>query len=625
MAISNNMRISGLASGMDTEKMVADLMKAARIPFDRLSQSKTQLEWQRDAYRSINTKLLEFRNIAFDMKLNSSYNSKKAISSSESAISVSGTASAVEGIYKIQVTQLAETAKLKSDGPVGAKSLQGLDTTLGSLSLDSDTTLTIGGAKGTATINVKQTDSVDLLVKAINNQSTKTGVKVSYDATLDHFFFSSSATGADANVKLQSGNSSLLDDIFKIASPEDDIQGSLLTGAQVFANGIATKVNDSLTSEQEIKIAFDGASVSLKVDKNTTIGNLIDQINNSDVGKKGVSAFLNADNKLAFTNPGDNTVNPIVITDETSDSNDLLFNLGWHDSDGNNSYDPTSRSYYEVSDYGLDAKIEFNGVKGEYATNSFSINGMNFTAKQVMTSTADITVTQDTDGIYEKIKNFVDKYNELIDSINNQLVEKKYRDFFPLSEEQKKDMKEDDIKKWEEKARSGLLRSDQMLTSALSGFRISLSSVVTGLSSGSMKQLSQIGITTGDYSEKGKLYIDPTALKKAIAEHPEEIDALFTANDNNKDSAAGDGLATRLVDQLDSLMNNIKTKAGTVSSVDSSYTMGKRLRDYNKRIEDMTLKLDGLETKYYNQFTAMEKYINQMNAQSAYLMQQFGG
>jgi flagellar hook-associated protein 2 len=63
------MRISGLNSGMDIDQIVSDLVKAQRIPMDRVFQQKVKAEWKRDAYRDVNTKLSRFRNLAFDLTL----------------------------------------------------------------------------------------------------------------------------------------------------------------------------------------------------------------------------------------------------------------------------------------------------------------------------------------------------------------------------------------------------------------------------------------------------------------------------------------------------------------------------------------------------------------------------
>ena len=54
------MRIGGLASGMDIDALVEKLMNAERAPLNKLTQKKTTYEWQRDAYRDVNTKLKTF-------------------------------------------------------------------------------------------------------------------------------------------------------------------------------------------------------------------------------------------------------------------------------------------------------------------------------------------------------------------------------------------------------------------------------------------------------------------------------------------------------------------------------------------------------------------------------------
>ena len=54
------MRISGLATGMDTESMIRDIMNAHRIPLDKITQKKQYLEWQLDDYRATNRQLFDF-------------------------------------------------------------------------------------------------------------------------------------------------------------------------------------------------------------------------------------------------------------------------------------------------------------------------------------------------------------------------------------------------------------------------------------------------------------------------------------------------------------------------------------------------------------------------------------
>ncbi len=90
-------RLSGLASGIDTETMIKQLMQAERAPVDRLSQKKQTMTWQRDAYREMNRALLDLRSAASDMLFSKNY-SAKTVSSSSSAILVTASKTISDGI-----------------------------------------------------------------------------------------------------------------------------------------------------------------------------------------------------------------------------------------------------------------------------------------------------------------------------------------------------------------------------------------------------------------------------------------------------------------------------------------------------------------------------------------------
>ena len=68
-------------------------------------------------------------------------------------------------------------------------------------------------------------------------------------------------------------------------------------------------------------------------------------------------------------------------------------------------------------------------------------------------------------------------------------------------------------------------------------------------------------------------------LKKAIAEKPDEVMAFFVADDGLKDSIMEMVLPRVLSDKADALFKNITAKAGITASVDSSYLIGKTIKD----------------------------------------------
>src|SRR5690625_4992555 len=104
------MRVGGIASGMDIEGMDEKLMEAERMPLERLQQKQKSLEYKRDAFRDINSQLLELDNMMLDMKLSKTYKPKAASSSNESAVTATATSNASNGSYEISVEQLASSA-----------------------------------------------------------------------------------------------------------------------------------------------------------------------------------------------------------------------------------------------------------------------------------------------------------------------------------------------------------------------------------------------------------------------------------------------------------------------------------------------------------------------------------
>ncbi len=189
-----------------------------------------------------------------------------------------------------------------------------------------------------------------------------------------------------------------------------------------------------------------------------------------------------------------------------------------------------------------------------------------------------------------------------------------------MTDDEREELSEKQQEKWEEMARSGLLKGDMVLSGVLSSMRMDMYSTVE--TNGIFKQLASIGIkTTANYLEGGKLEIDEAKLKAALEEDPESVENLFRGND----SEAGKGIVHRLYDTVDASMKKLQEKAGRATSTNQQFTLGRELISVDKSIDRFEDKLKLTEERYWRQFTAMERAIQQANQQSAYLMQQFGG
>lgn len=238
-----------------------------------------------------------------------------------------------------------------------------------------------------------------------------------------------------------------------------------------------------------------------------------------------------------------------------------------------------------------------------------------------------LSSTTNIDDMMNKIKEFVTTYNGLIKDLNDQTKETKYRDYAPLTPEQKKDMDEDEIKLWEEKAKSGLLRNDSVVRNGLSNMRSLIYQSNPGLEGTKYNTLFNIGITTSkSYNDGGTLEIDEAKLRKALEEDPDAVERLFKNSGGQKSDPAHGGSDTRgyfekLRESMKSLEVNIEKKAGRSTMTDAQYALGKSLIDNDKRIDTWQRKLETIEARYWKQFTAMETAINKANQQSSMFFQ----
>lgn len=314
------------------------------------------------------------------------------------------------------------------------------------------------------------------------------------------------------------------------------------------------------------------------------------------------------------------------------------------------------------TDNGSDASVTVNGVEIVRSSNSFTYDGLTFNIKNNFTSTdpdvvpqpatvidpIKVTVSSDPDKAFDFVKTFVDKYNEVIDKLNDKISEKKYKDYLPLTDEQQSAMSEDQIKRWEEKAKSGLLRNDSIISNVLSQMRSALYAAVEG----SGIKLTSIGITTSsNYEDKGKLVIDEAKLKDALATKPEEIAKLFTSNsDITYYQAINSSVGSRLRSQRynesgiaqrfsDIIQDAIRTstdvsgykgalleKAGIVGDrSEFKSILAKEVLQYDDDAYEMNKKLVAKENALYKKYAAMESALNKLNSQSSWIAQQFGG
>lgn len=560
----DRIRFGGMASGLDTESIVKKLMSAEKMKVDKYHQRKTRHTWKQEQFHELNKSIASF---------------------------------IVESKKKLGLTTRT------SNGSILPSSYETADWVNKATIMDDK--VAVVKAKATASKG-KYTLEVEQLAEGVRFSGTG---KLDSKATI-----------------------------------------SSLMQAGTFVNGEAKVViNDK---EIKIKSTDDLSEVAKKIRNATGLNARFD----AGSGKFFLAtAKTGSEATLKFGKDGDATVNK-----ETKALLDAM-NLSHIEFDGS-----------KVKEFsGKNAKIKFDGSETiEYQENNFSIMGIEINLKTKTSVPVEIDVTTDVDSVVGKVKEFVEEYNKVIDAANKKLSEKQNRSYLPLTDEQREEMKEKDIELWEKKAKEGLLHGDPVITRGLQELRNSLYEPVydvTKKSDGSYEKvklgsLYELGLDTSNWRENGKLTIDEDKLREAISKDPQRaLKILFNTSDiaeakldakdgiardvkiaQNQARQAGMGIFGRIHDKMTNMVQDIVIESGPGQdsallknvkqtmlldyvTKGSKSKIDKDVLDINKIIDAQNKKLADIEDRYWKKFTALEKAMQQMQAQSGWIAQQMGG
>lgn len=645
-------RITGMASGMDIDSIVKNMLKADSVKIDRVKQNKQKLQWKQQLYNDLNKDLANFlintRKELGLMKTGSNGTNlnvgmsgidwHKSVASDNEDI-VNATVSGINsfsGTHTIKVESLAKgVSATKEKASIAVEDKNANDEGLGYTG-----SFEINGKK----IDIISKDTLSTIAQKIN--SSGAGVKASYDSTLDAFFIQTDGVGTSSQISLTNDTTGIIDKLG--LSYENQPVAHELKTAQIELDSVSTEafsltINKGLTDEKVISF-----------EANTTIEQVVNSINSS--GIEGMSAWYDSESKK------------LNVTGKS----------GWTIESTETGLNGLSTAVKKDAGYlGEKGKVHYNNIETEIESNDFSFNGINFTAKKADPAiTVNVTVTTDVNSAVEKIKGFINEYNKIIEKVGNLIGEKTNRNYQPLTEEQKEAMTEKEIELWEDRAKKGLLYRDDTLGATISNIRYSLYEKVEG-SLGMFDHLTEIGITTEKYtsgSVGGKLQIDEVGeekLRNALRDdadgvlkllfktsetHPEDYNTI----NNNKDldesqklaaknlKRAESGIFTRINDLLIEGMKGIIDRSGTGESsalfrtvksnmladfVTGTNNLSKKgsvsyiddnLLKMDKEISNLNSWLFSRENAYYARFTAMEKAMQNMASQSGWLGQQMG-
>ena len=509
MAIStvSTNRVTGLASGMDTDSVVKSMLATYQARLDKQNQTTTKMQWRADALRSVNSLIKTFResnmsglNAASNMLTSAAYSAfDVTMLTTTSAVTVTAGASATEGKVTINsITHLAEAAKLSSED-VFTNEIN-MNTALKDLGFKTELDFEPNGDVNEVKFSINGVDFTftdDTLLNDMVSQinASDAGVKISYSSLKDGFTITSKTTGSASEIKIEN--------------------------------------------------------------KAGNMFSYVDEEGNTVAGAIGIEAQTKK---------------------------------------------------------GVDAELKIDGYDVVKSSNTFTIDGITYTLNNESETAISFNVTRNVDAVVDKISKFVDSYNELIGKLQDMVGEDVYRTYTPLTDAQKEEMSDSDIEKWEEKAKSGLLHSDAGIEGLLTTVRKAMYTVVEGTG----MKLSDIGLSTGAYTDGAKITLDKTKLKTALETNPDAVTSLFIKTSNSTDANTkfnGSGFMARLSSSL--LSYTTQATNVSLSQLEDNISDSKDMVDTLE--EKMSAKSDAL----YLKFSAMEAALAKLNSQSSWLSQMF--
>jgi flagellar hook-associated protein 2 len=275
---------------------------------------------------------------------------------------------------------------------------------------------------------------------------------------------------------------------------------------------------------------------------------------------------------------------------------------------------------------GKDALFTIDGLSTNRPTNQVSLGGVNYNLLSTTVAGQPVTVNVglDTEAMKKSITDFVSQYNTAITTISTKLNEAKFKDFQPLTDDQKTAMTDSQITAWNLKAQSGLLRGDSDLKKAYNDLRSSVGGVVTNIVGGQYNMLSMIGIGSGPYNANdptsaGKLIIDDAKLTQALSTDPSSVVKLFS--NIGTVGSTDRGIAQKVYDTMNTLSTTLIEKAGGAGSIYDSKitTLGTQVNKLELDVTAWDSKLSTKQDNYYKMFSAMDTAVGNSNSMSSWL------
>lgn len=592
MGVNGIYGLSG--SGLDIESMVKVGMLSKQNQYNKMQQTYTKNEWKKEAYLEVYDKIQTYNTSTLSsFKMSSSMNAREATSSDEK-IKVTADSSAPAMNHTISVNNTATNAYLN-----GTTSLK-------------------RGSSGTSS----STDLKDSLFSSYSIGTLDSNGK--YDNVTFYSWETETKTTTTTVPDTGSETTTTYTD-YKVAASFTNVTTDTLKNTTALSFGIGDGTDTGTVSLSYLEMV-----------KGSSYYDFVSKFNSQGLNAR--ATYDAAQDNFAIYNMKTGTANSVSISIGTDSGTDTAAATAVHFLNGMGlkpTANGTSSSVSKFSQgskvtvFGQNASVTIDGTEfTNIDSNSLKVKGVTYNFANVTEKTeATVTVEQDVDKIVDNVKSFVESYNTLLNDLYDMYRETPNSSYAPLTDAQKNEMTEEQIKKWEEKAKSGMLYHDRTLRTIIDNMRNAVSNTITYDNGTSYKYDSAYSIGISTKGLYGQLQLDEDKLREALTDDSESVYRVFAKLDTTKSDVTdqANGIAQRLGGVMSNATNSIKNISGTSSDISDDSTLNVLLRNLQTRMSNFQSMMNAFETSLYKKYDAMEAALASLGTQLNYVTSAFGG
>ncbi|MGF1482970.1 MAG: flagellar filament capping protein FliD [Opitutales bacterium] len=565
------MQLGGLASGLDTQLIVDQLMAIERVPQDLKRTEISSLDREKSTLNEFQTKLKNLQSAVDDLNENDLYFGRTAKSLTDAEFAkLTATASdkTVTGTYAFSVTQLATESSVFGTSNIGTDiSAASVLSTLNVSTPITEGTITVNGAQIEVDPSKTLQELIDDIEAATLTEGNPVEVSISNDRLRITAMDGNPPTANDAlPVSIGSaGDESNFLAVMKLFTNESGYAESASPVGVVNINAAVNSAFSGLSSPPAGAGSFMVNGVEINFDpESDSILSVMNRINDSTAGVR--ISYDSANDRFSLVNKKTGSLD-IDVDDNDSG---FLTSLG---------LTGQSVTYGENAVFSVNGGSSLTSSSNTFDSSVHGISGLSVTASDLTTGTEKIEVKPDTEDSREKVDAFIAAYNDFVAFVDVNT----------------------DITVDGDEVTSGVLAGNREITSMRDSIRRSMFQAVDSLT-GDIKRLADIGV---DFAADGSANLevkDAEKLADALRDSGEQVAIIFTDSDQ--------GLASG----LDELIEGFLDDSGAVETrLDSIESQQRRLNDQIDQLErQLEIKRDQLEIAFQRMEEAQSTMNNQL-------------